>query len=338
MASSPSLTEPLRLYSEGHLELGNSILSEISPRLRQIATWKLAKCKPWTPATPTELIGDTWLTRLQRGNWSIESREHFFSIAGQAIQQVLIDLARKQLTERRGGGAVHISLDEMSPQRVPTKADAEQLVAIGMLIDSWQKKMPWPPSSSGRTMSLVSTCRKSQRRQACLCGRCVTGGRRVKSGWRRASCPGVGLDRPVKIADNRLGKRGYEPGPLSRIEKQGGCDHFNGFCREQVPMLHKVAANLPGNIERRLGHNIGPTDAFPSGLWQGCRCRLSHRRNLLPVLGQYSQPFLRRARCPGRSGRETAQSQSKPETSVPTSINKMTKKSGCGAWMRRRYK
>ena len=140
MASSPSLTEQLRLYSVGHSELGNSILREIFPRLRQIATWKLAKRKPWTPFTPTELVGDTWLTRLQRGRWSIESREHFFGIAGQAMQQVLIDLARKQMTERRGGGAVHISLDEISAQRAPMKADAEQLVAIGMLIDKLAKE------------------------------------------------------------------------------------------------------------------------------------------------------------------------------------------------------
>ena len=135
-----SLTGQLRLYADGFRELGNSIFDEILPRLRQIATWKLAKNHYRASFSPNDLVNETWLTRLRRGNWSIESREHFFGIAGHAMQQVLTDLARKQMAERRGGGAVHVSIQDLSPGREPAEADAEQVVAIGILIDTLAKE------------------------------------------------------------------------------------------------------------------------------------------------------------------------------------------------------
>lgn len=140
MSFRTSLTGQLRLYSNGYEELGNSIFDEIFPRLRQIASWNLAKRKSRSGFTPTELVGETWLTRLRRGNWSIESREHFFGIAGKAMQQVLIDLARKEMAARRGCGAVHLSLDALSPRYEPAEADMEQLITIGMLIDKLETK------------------------------------------------------------------------------------------------------------------------------------------------------------------------------------------------------
>lgn len=135
MDSAVSLTGQLRLYANGFRELGNSIFDEILPRLRQIATWRLARSNCRASFSPNDLVNETWLTRLHRGNWTIENREHFFGIAGHAMQQVLIDLARKQMTERRGGGAVHISLQDLSPSREPAEANAEQVIAIGILID-----------------------------------------------------------------------------------------------------------------------------------------------------------------------------------------------------------
>lgn len=143
MVPSTSLTGRLRLYANGSQEFRNSVFGEIFPRLRQIATWKLAKRKCPNAFTPTDLVDEAWLSRLHGGNWKIETHEHFFGIAGQAMQHVLIDLARKQVTERRGSGAIHLSLEELSPGREPAGADAEQVIAIGMLIDKLAKEDAW---------------------------------------------------------------------------------------------------------------------------------------------------------------------------------------------------
>jgi len=142
MTISTSLTAQLRLYSEGFRELGDSIFEEILPRLRQIATWKLARRKSGTEITPNDLVDETWLTRLHKGKWEIEDREHFFGIAGKAMQQALIDLARKEMTERRGGAATHVSFQELLPKHHPVETDAEQVIAIGMLLDRLEEEDP----------------------------------------------------------------------------------------------------------------------------------------------------------------------------------------------------
>lgn len=134
-----SLTGQLRLYANGHHEAADSLFREILPRLREIAIRKLSKERFVAPVTPTELIDETWLASLRRGGWKIESREHFFSIVGIAMENVLTDMARRRLAQRRGKGAVHVSLDEVSVSQQPGSANAEQILAISMLLEKLAK-------------------------------------------------------------------------------------------------------------------------------------------------------------------------------------------------------
>jgi len=134
MGASPSLTGRLRLYSGGDRNVADAILEEIFPRLREIAARRLSRERIQPPVTPTELIGETWLSSLHRGRWVIANREHFFSIAGMAMEHVLIDMARKRLAQRRGKGAMHVSIEEISPSQQPAAADAEEILAIAMLL------------------------------------------------------------------------------------------------------------------------------------------------------------------------------------------------------------
>jgi len=134
MNAANSVTERLRLYANGHKDVGDSLLREILPRLREIASRRLSK-EYSAPVTPTELIDETWLASLHRGRWKIESREHFFSIASLAMENVLTDMARRRLAQCRGKGAVHLSLEEISPGQQPATANAEEVLAISMLME-----------------------------------------------------------------------------------------------------------------------------------------------------------------------------------------------------------
>jgi RNA polymerase sigma factor (TIGR02999 family) len=50
------------------------------------------------------------LVGREGGEW--ESRAHFYSFASRAMRHILVDHARRQQAERRGGGAVQVNLDE----------------------------------------------------------------------------------------------------------------------------------------------------------------------------------------------------------------------------------
>jgi hypothetical protein len=118
MQSATSVTEQLGPYSDGHKEVGDSMLREIFPRLRQIAAGRLSR-ERYSPLTPTELIGETWLTRLHRGEWRSESRKHFFGIASRAMKRVFMATARKRFPQIRREGAVQVSFEDASPSLYP---------------------------------------------------------------------------------------------------------------------------------------------------------------------------------------------------------------------------
>jgi RNA polymerase sigma factor (TIGR02999 family) len=141
MQAGSSLTGQLRLYSSGNKDVGDSLLREIFPRLRQIAVQRLSR-EHSSPFTPTELIGETWLTRLHRGGWRLDSREHFFGIVNRAMKNVLTDTARKRLTAFRGEGAVHLSFDEAGHGLGLAVPDVEEILAIGMLMEDLEKANP----------------------------------------------------------------------------------------------------------------------------------------------------------------------------------------------------
>ncbi|MBV9303101.1 MAG: hypothetical protein JOY53_13405 [Acidobacteriaceae bacterium] len=139
MQSTNSLTARLRLYSSDDPTSADLILREVLPKLREIAVWKLSRSVFSLSESPTELLHETWASRLHRGPWNVESREHFFAFAGLAMQQVLVDLARRRVAQRRGEGAVHVSLENIHPDKQPSTADAEQVLAIDFLIEQLAK-------------------------------------------------------------------------------------------------------------------------------------------------------------------------------------------------------
>jgi RNA polymerase sigma factor (TIGR02999 family) len=136
------LTEQLRLYSSGCRETADALFCELFPRLREIATGKLVQTGGLRSAEPAELVNETWLTRLHRGGWHVESREHFFAMAGMAMEQVLTDMARKRLAQRRGAGAFHISLDDLNTNGHPASMQAEQVLEIFALIEQLERADP----------------------------------------------------------------------------------------------------------------------------------------------------------------------------------------------------
>jgi RNA polymerase sigma factor (TIGR02999 family) len=142
MGVSISLTEQLQRFSAGERQLGDAILREIWPILRQIAVRRLREEKYREPMCPTELIHEVWLRNLHKGRWKIQNRQHFYSIVGIAMQEVLCDFARRRLAQRRGEGEAPVSLDVISESEVSDVARAQQIIEIGILADQLERVDP----------------------------------------------------------------------------------------------------------------------------------------------------------------------------------------------------
>ena len=76
---------------------------------------------------PTALVHEAWLKLAGQGNQHFANRRHFFKAAATAMQQILIDIARRKQRLKHGANQVHDQLDESS---IAMSVPSEELLAV----------------------------------------------------------------------------------------------------------------------------------------------------------------------------------------------------------------
>lgn len=61
---------------------------------------------------PTILVNEAYLNLVDQDHIDWKGRSHFFAVGAQAIRRILVHHARSKNTEKRGGGAQKIDLEE----------------------------------------------------------------------------------------------------------------------------------------------------------------------------------------------------------------------------------
>ena len=80
--------------------------------LRQLASAYLRREGPGHTLQSTALVHEAFLRLVDQRDTHWKSRAHFFGIAARMIRRILVDHARQQKAEKRGGGAICLELDE----------------------------------------------------------------------------------------------------------------------------------------------------------------------------------------------------------------------------------
>jgi RNA polymerase sigma-70 factor (ECF subfamily) len=99
--------------------------------VRAIAAQSLRRT-PNATLDATDLAHEA-LIRLLGSNAEWQNRKHFFHVAAQATRQVLVDMARRRLADKRGGGVEHVELDFASD--VQTSEHDSNLLRIDAALD-----------------------------------------------------------------------------------------------------------------------------------------------------------------------------------------------------------
>jgi RNA polymerase sigma factor (TIGR02999 family) len=128
----------------GRAELGSQEAAElftaVYDELRLLAARKMAKEQPGQTLQPTALVHEAWLRLGGDAQPSWENRAHFFAAAAEAMRRILVERARRRSAEKRGGGRVHVSLDEIE---VPCSGDNdEQLLWLNESLEKLCKTNP----------------------------------------------------------------------------------------------------------------------------------------------------------------------------------------------------
>ena len=107
-----------------------AVLQQIYDELIKIAHAELAQHRRGTTLDTRGLVHEAYCKLFGGDARVYANRKHFYATAAQAMRQVVIDYARKRLTDRRGAGAEHVGLEALEGQPLPIDTQAEELVQV----------------------------------------------------------------------------------------------------------------------------------------------------------------------------------------------------------------
>ena len=116
--ASNDITALLVAWKDGDAEALERLVSVVYPQLRKIARAHLAGRSPDQTFESAALVNEAYLKLIRAKGIECKNRAHFFAVCAQIIRRLLVDHARNRRRIKRGGGAVHVALDEalLAPQ------------------------------------------------------------------------------------------------------------------------------------------------------------------------------------------------------------------------------
>lgn len=111
-AAAGDVTLLLRRWRSGDPAAAEDLASIVYPELRILAKARLAGQRD-DLLSPTELVHEAFLRLVQQRQPEWANRSHFYFIAARLMRQVLVDLARERLTQKRGEGLRTVDLDQL---------------------------------------------------------------------------------------------------------------------------------------------------------------------------------------------------------------------------------
>jgi RNA polymerase sigma factor (TIGR02999 family) len=136
------VTRILDAIGQGDSRAAAQLLPLVYDELRRLAAERMAREKPGQTLQPTALVHEAYLRLVGQGeerHW--DSRGHFFAAAAEAMRRILIDNARRKLSDKHGGGQVHREVD---PDDFPVanSRDPLEVLAVHEALDGLALKSP----------------------------------------------------------------------------------------------------------------------------------------------------------------------------------------------------
>ena len=98
------LTELLRQVRQGDAQALDALLPYVYEELKKLAASQLRRESGGAPLQTTELVHEAYLKLSSLNHPDYEDRTHFYGIAARLMRQVLVDLARARIAQKRNFG------------------------------------------------------------------------------------------------------------------------------------------------------------------------------------------------------------------------------------------
>ena len=111
--SPKEVTRLLVDWSKGDQKALDDLMPVVFDELRTLARRYLRRERTDHTLQPTALVNEAYLRLIDQRSVQWQNRAHFFGVAAQMMRRILVDHARGHHREKRGGGAVKVTLDEV---------------------------------------------------------------------------------------------------------------------------------------------------------------------------------------------------------------------------------
>ena len=106
-------TQLLRAWAGGDRAALERLTPHVYRTLRRIAGRHLQNERPGQTLQATALVHEAYLELIDITNVDWQHRAHFFAVSAQIMRRILLARARRRLTDKRGGDAERVNLDEL---------------------------------------------------------------------------------------------------------------------------------------------------------------------------------------------------------------------------------
>ncbi len=141
------ITRLLADWGRGDREALDRLAPLVHAELRGIARRQMSRERPGHTLQATALVNEAYLRLAGQDGFEYKDRAHFYAVCAQVMRHVLIDHARSHARDKRGGGAVQVSLGEAEAMDAGRAAD---LVAL----DEALKELEEVDPQKGRIVEL----------------------------------------------------------------------------------------------------------------------------------------------------------------------------------------
>ena len=129
MTSAPTseITGLLVDWSNGDQAALDKLLPLVEQELHRLAHAYMRRENPDHTLQTTALVNEAYLKLIDQKKTHWQNRAHFFAIAAKIMRRILLNYARDQHRQKRGGNAVQVSLSEVATF---TLERPEELIAL----------------------------------------------------------------------------------------------------------------------------------------------------------------------------------------------------------------
>jgi RNA polymerase sigma factor (TIGR02999 family) len=123
------LTELLQDASQGDAQALGRVFEQLYPQLKRIAHARLYRQGGPGHLGTTALVHESFVRMAGGARLQLQGRAHFLGYAAKTMRHIIVDLARRQLAQCRGGDQLQVTLDTSLRDGAGSQA-SEWIVAV----------------------------------------------------------------------------------------------------------------------------------------------------------------------------------------------------------------